>query len=339
MANAVLTVADVYNDFGDVLGTQNSAIIYSKINDSVEILSTEGDWDPTRGYVDVCVGCNSQVTLPPLVDTVLAVNIGGRPTELQDFWFQFHLNGPGEYFKDIDNGWNWTTPTGRGDGGGKSGNSYDGLVVSVFRDPPGSGTALVTQLESVADSGTPMRVYGFDANGNWIRSVENNLPVDGFLVPTVYGAPTANPTAPPIAVITRVSFENVTRAGYIGLWGFNSQGVQVQMGNYMPTELEPRYRRIQLSRSCGVVRIAYKKRVQPLSAMTDIINLHSKWALVLMAMSLKKLSQDRIQEAEAYQQKAVNFLIKKQKSVSVPSGPSVQIADKNLLADKQDRMD
>ena len=339
MANAVLTVADVYNDVGRVLGIQDSATIYSRLNDIVEILSTEADWDPTRGYVDVCVGCNGQVTLPPEVDVVLAVNIGKRPTQLHDFWYQFHLNGPGENFRETDAGWAWTSPTGRGDGGGKSGHSFDGLAVSVFNDPPPNGTTLVTQLETAADSGIPMRIYGFDVLGNWIRSVENNVPVDGFLVPTVYGNPTVNPSAPAVGTITRVSFQNVTRQGYIGLWGYDANNNLVLMGNYAPTELEPRYRRIQLSRVCGQVRIAYKKRVQPLAALTDIINLHSKYAIVVMAMSLKKLDQDRVQEAEAYQDKAVKFLIKKQKSVSVPSGPSIQIADNNLIADKQDRMD
>src|ERR1700678_3637015 len=100
MSNPVLTVNDVYNDVARVLGSNDPATIYSRINDIVEILSTESDWDPTRGYVDVCVGCNGQVTLPPEVDVVLAVNIGGRPTQMHDFWFMFHLNGPGEHFKE-----------------------------------------------------------------------------------------------------------------------------------------------------------------------------------------------------------------------------------------------
>jgi hypothetical protein len=339
MSNPVLTVNDVFNDVGRVLAVNDTSVIYSRLNDIVEILGTEGDWDPTRGYLDVWVGCNGQVTLPPEVDVVLAVNVGGRPTQIHDFWFMFHLNGPGEYFKEVDTGWQWTTPSGRGDGGNKSSHTFDGPYVSVFQDPPLSGTQLFAQLESPADSGTPMRVYGFDTNGNWIRSVENNLPVDGFLVPTVYGNPQANATAPAIAAITGVSFQNTTRQGYIGLWGYDSSGNQVQMGNYQPYELVPRYRRITLSRRCGQARIAFKKRALPLSNLTDVIFLHSKYAIVTMAMALKKFDDDRIQEGELYQQKAVDFLKKKQKSISVPSGPSVQIADNNLIADKQDRME
>lgn len=338
MSEPVLTVQDVFKDVGRVLGTSDSNIIYSRLNDIQEILATESDWDPTRGYIDVWVNCDGQVTLPPQVDVVLAVNIGGRPTEMHDFWFMFHLNGPGEFFREADTGWQWSSPSGRGSGSGPSAHTFDGLYVSVFQDPPRSGTTLVTMLETPADSGTPMRIYGYDVNGHWIRSVENNVPVDGFLVPTVYGNPIVNPNAPAIAVITRVSFENVTRQGYIGLWGFNSSGQQVQMGNYAPLELEPRYRRIILSRRCGLARIAFKRRMLKLTQMTDLIFLHSKYAIVTMAMALRKYDDDRVQEGELYQSKAVNFLIKKQKSVSVPAGPSIQIADNNLIADKNDRM-
>jgi hypothetical protein len=339
MSNPVLLVQDVFNDVGRVLGISDPATIYSRLNDIVEILSTESDWDATRGYVDVCVGCNGQVTLPPEVDVVLAVNINGRPTQMHDFWFQFHLNGPGEYFREADTGWQWTTPSGRGDGGNKSSHTFDGLYVSVYQDPPPGGCSLVTQLETPADSGTPCRVYGFDPAGNWLREFENNVPVDGILIPTVYGNPQTNAANTQFGTITGVSFGGLIRQGYIGLWAVDAQGNQTQLGNYAPTEYLPKYRRIQLSRPCGIARIAFKRRVQLLQNMTDLIFLPSKYAIVTMALALKKYDDDRVQEGELYQNKAVNFLIKKQKSISVPAGPSIQYADNNLIADKQDRME
>lgn len=333
MANQVITVADVYSDVSRVLGTKDSATIYSRLNDIVEILSTESDWDPTRGYIDVNVGCDGTITMPDEVDVVLAVNVGGRPTEMHDFWFMFHLNGPGEFFGEQDYNWSWTW----GNGQGPSQHTYDGLSVCVFNDPICTGVSVVCQLESAADNGTPVRVFGYDTNNQWIRSIENGLPVDGFLVPTIYGNPQINPNAPQIRTITRVSKQGTTTKGYIGLWAVTATGTY-QMGNYAPTELEPKYRRIKLSRRCACARVAFKRRTKTLSQPTDLIFLHSRYAIITMAKSLKKLDDDRIQEAEMYQQKAVNFLIKKQKSVSVPSGPSIQIADNNLIADKRDWM-
>ena len=331
----ILTVADVYSDLSRVLATNDSTTIYSRLNDIVEILSTESDWDPTRGYLDVQVGCDGTVTLPNEVDVVLAVNEAGRPTQMHDFWFQFHLNGPGAYMSEgassgLD--WSWW-------GTSRSGHVYDGTQVSVFADPdPSNGTMLYTQLSSTADSGTPLRVYGYDAFGNWIQSTSSTggIPVDGFLVPTVYGTPTFNTSVPPIACITRVSKQGIPSVGNIQLWGQNSNGTIFQMGAYGPNDLEPRYRRIKLSRTCSWARVAFKRRVQPLSQMTDIIFLHSKYAIVTMAMALKKFDNDRIEEGEAYQQKAVSFLNKKQRSISVPTGPSIQIASNNLIAAKND---
>lgn len=327
----MLYVSDVLEDVKRVLGTTCDDVAYNRLNDIVEILSTEADWDPTRGYVDVWVGCNRSITLPPQVDTVLAVNINGQPTEAHDFWFKFHLNGPGE---DYCRGPNYGGP---GTGWPQCSWSWsDQLQVPVFSDPSSNGAALVTQLETNIDASTPFRVYGYDVNGNWIRSIENGVPVDGFLVPTIYGVPTVNPDAPLIRTVTRVS--KMPTTGYITLWGINPDGSQFQMGNYGPKVTEPLYRRITVTQQCGWARIAFKRRNEKLTSLDDPIFLHSRYAVIVMAKALKKMDEDRMQEAEAYQAKAVRFLIKKQKSVSVPAGPSIQIADRNLIANKRDRM-
>ena len=330
----MLFVSDVLDDVKRVLGTTSDVVGYSRLNDIVEILSTEADWDPTRGYVDVWVGCDRTITLPPQVGTVLAVNLNGVPTEAHDFWFKFHLNGPGEPFEGCAYG---SAAAGSGNCWNACNWSWsDQLQVAVFADPKPYGAALVSQLEVSADSGTPLRVYGYDVNGDWIRSIENGVPVDGFLVPTVYGVPTTNPTAPLIRTITRVS--KMKTEGYVTLWGINPDLSQFQMGYYGPKVTEPLYRRIRVSQQGAWARIAFKRNTDLLTAPTDPIFLHSRYSVIVMAKALKKFDEDRVAEGEAYQAKAVRFLIKKQLSVSVPSGPTVQVADRNLIADKNDRM-
>jgi hypothetical protein len=111
------------------------------------------------------------------------------------------------------------------------------------------------------------------------------------------------------------------------------------MGWYAPLETEPNYRRIQLSREGCTARIAFRKRVSKLTQLTDIIPLHSRYSIITMVKALKKLDDDRAQEASVYKEMAVDFLRKKQLSVDVPSGPSVQVADGNLIANKHDRME
>lgn len=316
----MLTVSQVLGDVKRVLGGADDAVAYQRLNDAVEILSAEADWDPTLGWVDVCVGCDRFVTLPREVGTVLAVNIAGIPAQAHDFWFKFHLGGPGQ-FPTVGYQWN------------------DSLSVPTFRDPPPTALKLGTVLETASDNGKAIRVFGYDLNGVWIKTVEGGVPVDGFLVPTNYGTSVAHSTAPAIRRITRIS--KVATVGYVKLVtiGVDAGVTLTTIGQYQPDELEPSYRRIQLSRGCSYARIAFRKGEVILSKLTDLLPLHSRYAVILMVKSLRKFDEDRIEDGEKYWNAAVALLTKKQHSVEVPSAPSIQIADGNLIADKSDRID
>jgi hypothetical protein len=313
----MFTVADVEADVKRVLGGCDDETFYSRLNHAVEILATMSEWNPLLGYVDVCVGSDRYVTLPREVGTVLAVTIDGTPAQAHDFWFKYHLNGPGTTFSSV--GYHW----------------IDGLPVASYLDPVPAGTTLFCDLETAADNGKAFRVFGYDVNGNWIRSLEGGSYVDGFLVPTVFGAETVNSSAPLIRRITRIS--KATTAGTIGLYA-QVDGTATQIGQYFPTDTEPTYRRIQVSQPCSWVRVAFRKDVLKLTSPSDLIPLHSQYAIVLMAKSLKKMDEDRIEDAVKYQALAVEFLSKKQHSIDVPSGPSIQMATSALIADRSDRM-
>lgn len=314
----MFTVADVEDDVKRVLGGCTDQVFYSRLNHAVEILATESDWDPLLGYVDVCTGLDRYVTLPREVGTVMAVTIDGTPAQAHDFWFKFHLNGPGATFSTI--GYNW----------------IDGLPVATYLDPSPTGSALAVALDTAADNNKPFRVYGYDVNGGWIRSVEGGVHVDGFLIPTTFGSSLTNSAAPLIKKITRIS-KPVTQ-GNITLYTV-SGAVLSRIGQYFPTDTNPTYRRIQVSKPCSWVRAAFRKNVEVLSKPSDLIPLHSKYALVLMAKALKKYDEDRVEEGVKYQQTAIRFLIKKQESLEVPGGPSVQVAPGALIADRSDRME
>ena len=94
-----------------------------------------------------------------------------------------------------------------------------------------------------------------------------------------------------------------------------------------------------LSTSASWVRIQFRKKVFRIRTETDYIPLHSKYGLLLMLKSLQKLDQDRIQEAEAYEQKAVRYLIDEQFSRNPPTTAPIQINNTNGLVDPSDRMD
>lgn len=315
-------VRDIKDDVQRVLGGCSDAEFYSRLNHAVEILATEADWDPLRGYVDICVGSDGCVVLPPEVGTVLAVNVCGTPTQGHDWLHTFHLNGPGN-FPTVN--WHWV----------------DQLPTPVFRYPHSAGSRLVTQLEKATDSGKSFRVYGYAAGGGWIRTLENGNWVDGFLVPTQYGQSNYNPNAPLIVRVERIDKDETD--GYVRLYAKNAAGTeQYRIGNYAPEETNPQFKLIKVTGpNCGCtnVRVAFKKKVEELSSLNDLVPLHSRYALVLMCKALKKMDEDRLEDAEVYQLKAVQLLTKKQLSDAPPAAPSFQVADGNLIADKRDRLD
>jgi hypothetical protein len=315
----MIAVSEVLPDVKRVLGGCDDETAYSRINDAVEILSTEAYWDPLVGYLDVCVGCDGYITLPWQVDTVLAVNVAGRPTQAHDFWFQFHLNGPGNNGRAIS--WHWA----------------DGVSVATYRPLPSAGAYLSAVLESSEDTGKSFRVYGYGVSGDWIRTLEDGVWVDGFEVPLVHGSSPVNPAAPRMARVERILKDETV--GTVKLYATDSAGTRTRVGLYRPKETIPQYRRIRVGPACSWARVGFRRASEKVSELTDVIHLHSKYSIVLMVKSLKKMDEDRLEEAVQYQRMAVELLSKKQDSQEVPAGPSIQMANQNLIADKSDRLD
>ncbi len=319
----MFTVASILPKVQRAIGTCDESVLIEAINDAVEILCAESDWDPTRGFVDITVDANWCLTLPDEVETILAINPGGRPAQGHDLWFQFHLNGPGSGCQnDCERqtcNFDW----------------LDRGQFPVITDPnPATPFAVSIVMDSSDQADAFVRVFGYDADGNWITTVESGVTVDGFLVPN---DGTVNSSAPLLTRITRVQ-KSLTLYP-VQLYVNVAAATTTLLGNYRAFETNPQYRRVRLSRGCTWARIAYKKRFFELVRTSDLIPLHSPRAVVLMCQALKKFDEDRLEEGQGYWKTAVALLIKKQISVSPPTGPSIQIADRNLIVDKCDRLE
>jgi hypothetical protein len=304
-------LSEILPDVERVLGVGDLPTVLSRVNAAVEILCTESDWDPTVAYVDVAVGTDRCLTLPRQVESILAVNIGGRPSLGHDRWFQYHLNGPGNDCRLRDDSWTDLGP-----------------VVTV--SDPILPFQLSLTLEDEDDAGTTVRVYGYDSEDKKLVTTVDGVTTDGVEVGTA---------------LSTTMFKRITRitkpatVGFVRLTATLEDDTTELIGLYEPSETEPQYRRLLLGQQCTWARIQFKKRVFKLTSASDFIPLHSPYAVVLMCKALKKFDEDRLDDGNAYQAKAIQLLTKKQLSVSPPTGPSIQVADRNLIADKTDRID
>jgi hypothetical protein len=318
----MFTVKDILLPVKRALGNCDDETAFDRIDRAVEILCTESDWDPTRGFVDLCVDKDRCITLPDEVESILAINIGGHPAQGHNMWFQFHLNGPGAGCHEGCN-FDW----------------FDRGTFPVITDPT-KPFQIVAQLETDLDNNVPIRVYAYDEFDRWITTIEDGQAMDGFLVPTAFGVSVPNPAAPLVKRVVRVSKGPSKGAIILSTLDFDSaSNTGTLLGYYRPYELEPQYRRVRLSKHCTWARIAYKRKYFKLIRETDLVPLHSAQAVVLMCQALAKFDNDRLEDGQNYWKTAVALLIKKQQSISPPVGPSIQFADRNLIADKSDRLE
>lgn len=315
-----MVVKDILQDIktSEVLGSCDDAYCFARLSDAQKLIANMGIMDPAIGEMSLCVddGC---VTLPNDVDTVLAVNQGGFPTLIRDEWFQYHANGPGT---ECWVPWNYTNYVGR---------------VSTFRDPSGP-VKLIADVESPKDSGKELRVFGWDANGKRIYTVDSsgNLQ-DGFLVPTVYGFSQPNPDAPDIARIDRI--QKAQTNGFIRLIAINDDGTpHTLIGYYRPEETTPSYVRIRVA-DRNWVKIKYRKRSFDVRSENDWINVDNREVLTLAVKAVQARRRNNLDLAVQLESEASRILGKEAEARRPPGISPPQIVwNEGLPASELDRL-
>lgn len=299
-----IIVGDVYDDACEIFGNLGRQGIFDKITESVEILNNKGIWDGLEGYVDLCVN-QSIVTLPRYVETPIAINIGGRPRQFRNKWFEFHLNGTGS------------------DCSGSCG-YIDILGDFVTLIDVSYTQTLLAVPDSSSDNGKEIRVFGYKDN-QWIMTADgpNGALKDGFPVDINTSRALPPVGAQSVDLITRIT-KPVTN-GFVRLTGYDSDRANpVTLGYYFPDETEPNYSRIKLSSDCGWVRMRYRKRMLKVVSLTDPLHLKSKLSVMAIMRSIKALLDGKVDDAEKMEQKAFQYLSEEQQSRSPNTGFSFQ---------------
>lgn len=316
----MLLVSDVYEEVQRLMSNlcPTEASIMNRISDATELLCNKADIDPLVGCVDIATSGGKAVTLPREVDTILALNICGTPSFPRNRWAEFHLNGlgsdgtSGQYFWD------------------DKGNH------PVFADlsTPSQLLALTTDGDDVAAG--EVWVYGYDDEDRRVMTEVSGVMRDGYKVPLATSLGTPDEDAPVFKRITEV--RKTVSKGFVSLYGIPEGGEPTMLGEYEPNEVLPQYRRILLSQTACWVRIQYRRKVFRVAYQTDRIPIHSRYALMVMCKALQKYDDDKIEEAELYEAKAVKWLVEKQQATNPPSSPTIQVSETTSLVDRHDRM-
>ena len=308
-------VLDAYDDVAKILGNVGQFKIFDSITNALEALCAKGHWDGFTGYVDIQTDGWRNVTLPRFVDQPITISVNGRPSYMRNKWSEFHLNGPGsdEYGGQWMSG---TWPTWSGfSGAGRWGQitAWDSVGEVVTLKPLGMVSQLVAIPDNPADDGKTLTIYGYDQNGTWIRTGNQ----DGFTVIVSH-----TKLVPIIGVDQAVArIDRITRQatqGFVKLWAFDNtaQTTSLLLGYHYPDETEPRYFRIKLPINAGTnswVRMRYRKRTLKVTSVWQPLHLHSRLAIVTMVRALKTLESDAA-GAQVFEDKAVRFLDEDQKA-------------------------
>ena len=313
-----MLVSDIWDDAKVIFGHCREEKLFRQITDSIELLAGKGEVDPLRGFVDLCVDGNC-VTLPREVETVLSVNICGRPAISRDRLFEFHLNGPGS--RDTECRHIWT----------------DGGNFPTYRDLK-CPVKLIAFLDSAEDSGKTLKVFGYDEQNRPLRTRVGDVWEDGLRVPMIFGYSLPSSGDPTVSRITGI-VKDVTVAN-VRLSSFDSSSTSgTLIGVFEPDETQPQYRRIKIS-PCGPwVRVGYRKRTYEIRSVNDRILLHSRPALVLAMRAYKFYSDGDLANGNAYEANATRLLTERESSLTGPARNPIQVDDRNSISDKFDYLD
>lgn len=317
----MILVSEIWKAAKRTFGHCDEPLLFREITDTVEMLASKGEIDPLVGYVDMCVD-GSCITLPPEIETVLALNVCGKPMISRDVLFSFHLNGPGD---GRDCGKTW----------------QDKGNFPTYKDIQ-CPSKLIAFLDNPEDAGKLLRVYGFDDQNRPLRTKVGDTWEDGLRVPTIFGYALPSASDPFVSRITGI-VKDLTVAN-VRLSSFDNAsnvtgGTGTLLGVFENWEVKPIYRRIKIGACGGWVTLTYRRRSIELRGQNDRILLHSRPALLLAMRALKFYDDGDISNGNAFEANATRLLTERENNLTGPARMPIQVDDRNSIADKCDYVD
>ncbi len=299
-----MIVNDIWSQARKIFGSCSESDIYRLLNLAIELCSNKGGtWNPRIGRMTLD-GTDGYITLPYDVETPLQLNIDGYSTFARDQWFRYHANGPGAH-TNID--------------------SYNSFWDDVGNSPLARDITTADYIQVVGthveDATKVIRIFGQDENGDEIvtssgRGIELGI---------------GDTSAIKISKVYSIS-KDVT-VGVVRLL-LQTQGCLI--GQYMPQETNPTFRRIRVPVN-STIDLIYTRRTVDVSSLYDYIPLESKLAMVSALRAVKCYEQtDDIQKGQAYEAQVERIMKENQNAKAVRSGIGFQI--RNFSSDYDERL-
>lgn len=291
-----LIVSEIQSTIARVIGTcANDSRVYDYINQACRRLLNKGLWSGTYGRFTIYPsGCC--ITWPRQIETIESMADCCSVGTVRNQWFEFQESGYGLMTSSnccvgnqlIDRG----------------------TVVS-YRDMSGGTNSYIRVYPGDAsDAGKTITLQGYDQNGQWIRTQSSGAWIDGekLTLALPYVQTTKKFTS--LTGVIRQATNTVTR-----LYEYNATDTtETDIAVYDPDETVPQYRRSYLTSRCGTedvdkpVTVMAKMRHINVSGPNDYVIPPSADAIKLMVQCIRKEENDLIQEAMAYEAKAVQSI-------------------------------
>jgi hypothetical protein len=285
--------------------------VTSYINEAQERLIYKGKWPGT--YVRYAINeSDGVITWPRQLETIEAVAVAGSTGRVRNSWYEFQEAGPG--LLNSTNSGDSLTLVDRGDACSWSDITTTDTTIRRIR----------IKYDS-ADNGKTMVLQGYNGTTEWIRTSSGGVIIDGENITfdtsadtneagTTYYQDTTNTFQFLSAVIRDASNYSVN------LYEIDSTGTATevtaserQLAVYEPTETRPIYRRSLIpglpdTNTTQVVTVVGKARFVPAVNDNDWLFINYESAVKEMVMSIRHAENNQIQEAEAYEARAVRML-------------------------------
>jgi hypothetical protein len=259
------------------------------LNQAVRKLMRRGNWFGTVKELQVCVFENC-ITWPRFVGTVLATNVCQRHVEPQNYWYDFLPLRRDSY--------NWGDIFQIAQSANCGGNAvtvFDGTS-PVFNQIPCGKQFYIRAYPSVrADVGKTIRIFGFDNNGQPIRSKNSDGTwSDGILLTlSIPFATTPFVLTPPITRVLKDQTQGIVR-----LFQFDQiNNVLLNCAEYQPSEMSPAYQHSRLQgfrftpNSCNQglksIKALIKLQFVEVQSDTDLVLIDNLDAIQLMIHSIR----------------------------------------------------